>query len=559
MRLWMTKPNIKPLAVLLMALYTLGAAGASALPPHQQHTPAHTPETLSSLRERIAAHIAQPKFAPAAWGVKIVSLDTGKTIFEHNPQKYFNPASNAKLYTAALALERLGTDYRIKTSLYSVLKPEASGTLKGDLILYGRGDPTMAARLNDGDYFKGLEPLVTQLVNAGVRRIEGDLIGDESYFTGPPFGAGWEWDDLQAYYGAEVSSLTINDNALDLFVKPADRAGIPCRITTGPPTSLVTLINRTQTAPKGAESRIAVYRPVGENIIYVSGRLTLDNTGYYGAVAVHNPAGLFVSLLKEALGRRGIVVTGRTRVIDWKYREVTPFDFSKLIELGSVESMPLGDIVRETLKPSQNLWAQLLLLQVGETSRRPVTAGGVTLNSSTRASESASSASGASDARAVRTTEELGVEALNDFMSSIGVRRGDVVLEEGSGLSRKDVITPEATVALLAYASKTRWSDVYRNALPIAGVDGTLQNRMKGTPAAGNVRAKTGTLRYVYTLSGYVTTAAGERLAFSIMLNNYNAERSDSSVVQAPGASTAPRDEMDAIAIMLAGFAGRSQ
>lgn len=559
MRLWMTKPNIKPLAVLLMVLYTLGAAGASALPPHQQHTTAHTPETLSSLRERIAAHIAQPKFAPAAWGVKIVSLDTGKTIFEHNPQKYFNPASNAKLYTAALALERLGTDYRIKTSLYSVLKPEASGTLKGDLILYGRGDPTMAARLNNGDYFKGLEPLVTQLVNAGVRRIEGDLIGDESYFTGPPFGAGWEWDDLQAYYGAEVSSLTINDNALDLFVKPADRAGIPCRITTGPPTSLVTLINRTQTAPKGAESRIAVYRPVGENIIYVSGRLTLDNTGYYGAVAVHNPAGLFVSLLKEALGRRGIVVTGRTRVIDWKYREVTPFDFSKLIELGSVESMPLGDIVRETLKPSQNLWAQLLLLQVGETSRRPVTAGGVTLNSSTRASESASSASGASDARAIRTTEELGVEALNDFMSSIGVRRGDVVLEEGSGLSRRDVITPEATVALLAYASKTRWSDVYRNALPIAGVDGTLQNRMKGTPAAGNVRAKTGTLRYVYTLSGYVTTAAGERLAFSIMLNNYNAERSDSSVVQAPGASTAPRDEMDAIAIMLAGFTGRSQ
>jgi len=559
MRLWMTKPNIKPLAVLLMVLYTLGAAGASALPPHQQHTTAHTPETLSSLRERIAAHIAQPKFAPAAWGVKIVSLDTGKTIFEHNPQKYFNPASNAKLYTAALALERLGTDYRIKTSLYSVLKPEASGTLKGDLILYGRGDPTMAARLNNGDYFKGLEPLVTQLVNAGVRRIEGDLIGDESYFTGPPFGAGWEWDDLQAYYGAEVSSLTINDNALDLFVKPADRAGIPCRITTGPPTSLVTLINRTQTAPKGAESRIAVYRPVGENIIYVSGRLTLDNTGYYGAVAVHNPAGLFVSLLKEALGRRGIVVTGRTRVIDWKYREVTPFDFSKVIELGSVESMPLGDIVRETLKPSQNLWAQLLLLQVGETSRRPVTAGGVTLNSSTRASESASSASGASDARAVRTTEELGVEALNDFMSSIGVRRGDVVLEEGSGLSRRDVITPEATVALLAYASKTRWSDVYRNALPIAGVDGTLQNRMKGTPAAGNVRAKTGTLRYVYTLSGYVTTAAGERLAFSIMLNNYNAERSDSSVVQAPGASTAPRDEMDAIAIMLAGFTGRSQ
>ena len=558
-----TKPNIKhSIAVLLVALHSLCVVGAWASPAHQQHASAD-PETLSSLRERIAAHLGQPKFAPAAWGVKIVSLDTGKTIFEHNPQKYFNPASNAKLYTAALALERLGADHRIKTSLYSMSRPEASGTLKGDLIVYGRGDPTMAARLNGGDYFKGLDPLVTQFVNAGVRRIEGDLIGDESYFAGPPFGAGWEWDDLQAYYGAEVSSLTVNDNSVDLFVKPADRAGIPCRITTGPAPSFVTVMNRTQTAPKGAESRIAVYRPVGENIIYVSGRLPIDSAGYYGAIAVHNPAGLFVSLLKEALGRRGIVVNGRTRVIDWKYREVTPVDFSKLIELGSVESMPLGDIVRETLKPSQNLWAQLLLLQVGETSRFGITAGSIIANGSANGSvkpaEFPVPAQSANDSRAARTSEELGVEALNDLLSTAGVKKGDVLLEEGSGLSRRDVITPEATVVLLTYMSKSRWTDVYRNALPIAGVDGTLQNRMKGTAAAGNVRAKTGTLRYVYTLSGYVTTAAGERLAFSIMLNNYNAERSDASAVQARGASTPTRDDMDAIAIMLAGFTGRSR
>lgn len=557
-----TKPDIKhSLAVWLVALNSLGAVAAWASPASTLPG-AQDPETLSSLRERIAAHLAQPRFAPAAWGVKIVSLDTGRTIFEHNPQKYFNPASNAKLYTAALALERLGADYRIKTSLYSMSRPDASGTLKGDLIVYGRGDPTMAARLNGGDYFKGLDPLVTQFANAGVRRIEGDLIADESYFAGPPFGAGWEWDDLQAYYGAEVSSLTVNDNAVDLFVKPADRAGIPCRISTGPATSFVTVMNRTQTAPKGAESRIAVYRPVGENIIYVSGRLPIDSTGYYGAIAVHNPAGLFGSLLKEALGRRGIVVTGRTRVIDWKYREVTPIEFSKLIELGSVESMPLGDIVRETLKPSQNLWAQLLLLQVGETSRFGIIGArgspSSSANGSVKPAESPVHAQSANDSRDARTSEELGVEALNDLLSTVGVRKGDVLLEEGSGLSRRDVITPEATVALLAYMSKSRWANVYRNALPIAGVDGTLQNRMKGTAAAGNVRAKTGTLRYVYTLSGYVTTAAGERLAFSIMLNNYNGERSEASTVQARG-STPPRDDMDAIAIMLAGFTGRSQ
>lgn len=534
-----------------------------ALAHHPQATSQHS-ESLDSLRTRLAAHIAQPRFAPAAWGVKIVSLDTGNTIFEHNPQKYFNPASNAKLYTTALALEHFGADFRIKSSLYSNTRPDASGTLKGDLTLYGRGDPTMAARLNGGDYLKGLDPLIAQLINAGVRRIEGDVVGDESYFAGPPFGAGWEWDDLQAYYGAEVSALTIDDNALDLFVKPAERVGIPCRIATGPPTSFVTLINRTQTAPKGTEPRIVVYRPIGENIIYISGRLPIDSSGYSNAVAVHNPAGLFASLFKDALAARGIVVTGRTRVVDWKYREVTPLDFAKLIELGSVESMPMGDIVRETLKPSQNLYAQLLLLQVGNRGRqRGTVIGSLDPNPPSPASVVTKIGSPVPPNDG-RTDEEAGVELMQEFLSKIGVRKGDVLLEEGSGLSRRDVITPEATAALLVHMSRSRWADVYRNALPIAGVDGTLQNRMKGTTAAGNVRAKTGTLRYVYTLAGYVTTAAGERLAFSIMLNNYyNAERS--AALREPGSQTQraaappPREDLDAIAIMLAGFTGRSQ
>ncbi|MEK6323665.1 MAG: D-alanyl-D-alanine carboxypeptidase/D-alanyl-D-alanine-endopeptidase [Acidobacteriota bacterium] len=562
------------LVALLACLHSLGLISVWASPPQvkpqalarQQQTSSQQSETLDSLRTRIAAHIAKPRFAPAAWGLKITSLDTGKTIFEHNPQKYFNPASNAKLYTAALALEQLGADFRIKSSLYSSARPDASGTLKGDLIVYGRGDPTMAARLNGGDYLKGLDPLIAQLVNAGVRRIEGDVVGDESYFAGPPFGSGWEWDDLQAYYGAEVSALTINDNALDLLVKPADRVGIPCRITTGPPTSFVTLINRTQTAPKGTESKIVVYRPIGENIIYVSGRLPIDSSGYNNPVAVHNPAGLFVSLFKDALAGRGVVVTGRTRVIDWKYREVTPIDFAKLIELGSVESMPLGDIVRETLKPSQNLYAQLLLLQVGNRGRQ----GGTVISSLDPNPASPASVIANMNSQPVandsRTDEEAGIELMQEFLLRAGVKKGDVLLEEGSGLSRRDVITPAATVALLSYMNSSRWAEVYRNALPVAGVDGTLQNRMKGTAAAGNVRAKTGTLRYVYTLSGYVTSAAGERLAFSTMLNNYyNTERTaalrDPSRTQTQRAALppAPRDDLDAIAIMLSNFTGRSQ
>lgn len=568
------------IGVLMMSLLF----GASFNPPPafaQDHTgasaqrAAQQPETLDSLRGRIAAQIAQPRFAAATWGIKIASLDSGKTLFEHNPQKYFNPASNAKLYTAALALDRLGADLRIKTSLYSTARPDANGTIKGDLIVYGRGDPTMAARLNDGDYWKPLEPLVAQIVNAGVRRIEGDLIGDESFFAGPPFGSGWEWDDLQAYYGAEVSALTINDNAVDLFVKPAERVGLPCRITTGPVTSLVSIINRTQTTGKGTDTRISVYRPAVENLIYVSGRAAIDGAGYTGSYAVHNPAGLFVSMLKEALARRGVTVSGRTRIIDWKYREVTPLDLSKLIAIGSIESMPMKDVVRETLKPSQNLWAQLLLLQVGAAvgeARREVEQRGHddTAKESIGAEEQGSRGVAAPRASAFDsrtesplTSEEIGVESLKDFLAQAGIKEGEVLLEEGSGLSRRDVITPNATIALLVFMSRHRLFEAYRNALPVAGVDGTLERRMKGTPAAGNVRAKTGSLRYVFTMSGYVTSASGERLAFSIMLNNYyNVERSaalrdPSSAAKAPIPS--PREDLDAIAVMLASFTGKSQ
>jgi D-alanyl-D-alanine carboxypeptidase/D-alanyl-D-alanine-endopeptidase (penicillin-binding protein 4) len=163
-----------------------------------------------------------------------------------------------------------------------------------------------------------------------------------------------------------------------------------------------------------------------------------------------------------------------------------------------------------------------------------------------------------------KTTEEIGVDLMNEFLAQIGVKKGDVLLEEGSGLSRRDVITPEATVELLRYMSRSRWAEVYRNSLPIAGVDGTLQNRMKGSPASGNVRAKTGSLRYVYTLSGYVTTAAGEHLAFSIMLNNYYSVERAAALRDPAGAAgrpttPAPRDDIDAIPIMLASFTGRSR
>ena len=486
----------------------------------QEEKPAATPREL---RQRLADHLAQPKFEAALWGVKILSLATGQTLFEHNPSKLFTPASNSKLYTIALALDRLGPDYRIRTSLYARAKPDSAGTLQGDLIVYGRGDPTLNTRLHGGDIFKALAPLAAALTNAGVKRIAGDLVGDSSFLHGPEFGSGWEWDDPEYDYGAEISALTINDNTLQLNAKPGDRVGAPVRFEFSPPTLYLTLSNRAETAAPGAKRSLHVHRPLNENLIYASGQMPLDDPGYTELVTLHNPARLFVALFQAALARCQIAVDGRLRTVNWLDRQSNPLTSEPMVELGWIESPPMRDLAREVQKPSQNLYADLLLVQVGEKYRSKTTP-------------------------PERTSEALGIRELNRFLAEAGVKQGEVQFDEGSGLSRDNLTTPEATVTLLTFMSRHACADLYREALPVAGVDGTLQDRMKGTPAAGNVRAKTGSLRWAQSLSGYVSTAAGERLVFSLMLNRY--------------ANTDPnqpaRQELDKIAVMLAGFTGKS-
>jgi D-alanyl-D-alanine carboxypeptidase/D-alanyl-D-alanine-endopeptidase (penicillin-binding protein 4) len=453
---------------------------------------------LSGLRAALAAHLEQERFAAATWGVKIISLDSGLTIFERDAHKLLKPASNAKLFTGALALDCLGPDYRIRTSLYSAARPEKSGTLRGDLIVYGRGDPSFAERFNNGDYSRILQPMVEAIAASGIKQVKGDLVGDESYFRGPPFGTQWTWDDLQHYYGAESSALTVQDNVVDLIFQPGSRVGLPCRILTLPETDYLSFRNRMLTMENGTRRRVSIYRPVGENVVHVSGWMPLNGSNHLDAVSVHRPALWFVTLLKEALAKRGILVKGKLRTADWLEREAKPIDRGMLVELGAASSPPLSEIVTKMMKPSQNLYAQLLLLQVGAR------------NAQTNAPW--------------QSTEDAGLAELARFLDQAGIDRKSVLLEEGSGLSRGALVTPDAIVALLKFMAGHRHADRFRESLPIAGVDGTLRNRMKRTPAAGNVRAKTGTLRYVNTLSGYVTTKSGERLVFSLMLNNYDGE-----------------------------------
>src|SRR5689334_13676249 len=502
----------RAVAVYLLLCFSFAAAVA------QQPKPAPVaPKTLAELQAKISEILAKPELSPAMVGIKVVSLDTGRVLFEDHADKLLRPASNMKLYTVAAALDRLSPDYRFSTSVYASTKPDAAGVVHGDLTIYGRGDPSIAARFNNGDYFKGIDDLASRIVAAGVKRVEGDIVGDESYFIGPKLGSSWNWEDLTWYYGAEVTPLTAKDDALDLFVKHGSALSQPAVITTGPPDRLLKIVNNVTTSAKGVRREISIQRGLGENTITISGTIPLEDRGYTGGIGISHPALLFVYMLRSSLAQKGVVITGTSRTRDAadQYQN----------EIATLQSPPFSVIAAQTLKPSQNLYTELILRTLGKVTPPPPTTIPSTLPQS---------------------SEELGLEAVKSFLKTVGIRPESLVLDDGSGLSRNDMITADASVQLLTFMSKHRYASVFRDALPIAGVDGTLRNRFKATPAENNLRAKTGSLSSAASLGGYLTTAAGEKLAFSIMVNNY------------------PRDVepriacIDPIAVLLASFTGKS-
>lgn len=477
-------------------------------------------QTVAELRARLAQHVLNPKFQAGTFAVKIVSAKTGVVVFENDAYELMSPASNAKLYTVALALDRLGGDYKIRTSLYSNARPQ-DGKLAGDLVVYGRGDPTINPRIR-GTLAQAVEPLVAALAGAGVSEIGGDLVADESFIRGPEFGSGWTWDDLEFYYGAAISSLTINDNLVGLAIKPGASVGAPCSLELSPFTSQFVISNRTATVAAGEKRTTRVCRQADSNVLFVFGSMPADDKGYTEDVTLRSPAAFFLEQLQSSLAAHKIKLDGKARIVGWLDRQTAPLNLSSMVELGAMESLPMKDIAREVQKPSQNLYTDLLLAHVGEKTRT-------------------------SQDSPWETSEELGIRELKKFLAGAGVKPKDVHFEEGSGLSRNDLTTANATVALLLHMSRHPSAAAYWDALPVAGVDGSLRNRMKDTAAAGNVRAKTGTLRWAYSLSGDVRTAAGERLIFSIMLNRYFNQDPEN----------ATRAELEVIPVMLAEFAGK--
>jgi D-alanyl-D-alanine carboxypeptidase/D-alanyl-D-alanine-endopeptidase (penicillin-binding protein 4) len=438
--------------------------------------------------------------------VLVTDAATGEVLYARNPDGYFMPASNAKLFTTALALATLGPDYRVRTTLASSGALDVNGVLNGDLVLIGRGDANLSNRKfpyekkeeREGPPEKILAEFIDAVASRGVKEITGDVIADDSMFQHEQFPSGWLVDDILWSYGAAVSAIAVNDNTFTLDLRPGAHEGDSARYDLGFAAEFYTIENSVLTGSRGSEEKLAVARDPGSRLFHVSGTMPLDASPRRLTFAIEEPAEYAASLLARLLDARGVKIDGHSRA---RHAADTAVDAAApQTVLAEHTSVPLADEIRLTNKNSENLHAELLLLI------------------------SAHEKAGAGN-------YEDALKFASGFFKAAGIADGDVALSDGSGLSRKDLVTPRATVQLLRYAATQPWGELYRSTLPVAGEDGTLSDRMKNTPAAARVFAKTGTIGHGNALSGYATTLRGEQLLFSILGNNNNLHAQDANKV----------------------------
>ncbi len=492
--------------------------------------------------------VAEPAVARAHWGVMVTGLDGTPIVALHEGQ-FFQPASNAKLFTTTAAMHLLGANRRFTTVVEGPAGSPIGPILQGDLTLRGAGDANFAGEdvpyIEPADRVKGapvLDPLRTlgemadRVAALGVKRVAGDVVGDDTAFPWEPYAADWAADDLVWGYGAPVSALTAADNQLRLKVVPAARAGLPATVTLEPEDSLYTLEAAVQTVSAKAQDGVQVDRAVGSKVLRVSGSIAADAKVFTEDVAIDDPAAFAATAFKSMLEARGVAVDGRARVEHRQPVEAASFlkqtreglpglpktavdpGASSSLGGGCFDACPLRlehmsptllDDVIATNKESQNLHAELLMRHLGKMY--------------------GSDGSIAQGARVVR-----------QFLVNAGVDPDDFVFYDGSGLSGHDLVTPRAVVTLLRFAASQPWFTEWRKSLPVGGVDGSLTNRFTKPPLRGHVFAKTGTLGEARALGGYVECASGRTVVFSILVDNH-----------APGTS-ADREVMDRIVAAIA-------
>jgi D-alanyl-D-alanine carboxypeptidase/D-alanyl-D-alanine-endopeptidase (penicillin-binding protein 4) len=450
----------------------------------------------------------------ADWGVLVADRDSGEILFDLNADRYFTPASNAKLFTSAFALATLGTGYNFRTTLEAKNPLGADGKIAGDLELVGRGDPDLSNRKfpyagkveHDGPTEKILAELVEAAVARGLKEVDGDIVANDAFIPFDPYPAGWSIGDLFFTFGAPVTAISFNDNSVTITMSPGVHAGDPAIVVVDPAEATPGFTQQITTSAFGTDPQLAVVRQPGPNFLLLRGSVPLGHAPVKLDLAMTDPAQTAARTLKRLLEARGVRVIGTVRVeespppqalkpgespalLSPELKSAVEKSAANAVVLAEHVSPPLLESVRVMNKVSQNLHAELFL----RTIAREKTGIGST---------------------------EIGLKLEQDFLKSAGVPDGDAVLTDGSGLSTNNLVTPRAVVTLLQYAIHQPWGSDFMATLPIAGADGTLEDRMKDTLASGLIQAKTGGLEHVHALSGYATTAAGEYLAFSIFVNN---------------------------------------
>jgi len=435
---------------------------------------------------------ADTLFESAHWGVLVRSLETGETVYARNAGRMFVPASNMKLVTAAAALEVLGPDYRYRTRV-AAAGPVRDGVLDGDLVVIGGGDPTISDRFH-GDAATVLRAWADSLRAHGVTRITGSVVGNDDVFDDLALGRGWAWDDAPDSYSAEIGGLELNEGFLTVRVAPSP-GGVS--VTVHPSAEgWVTVTNEVVLGAADSRANVTVRREDTGGGIRVSGSVP-PATGAVveEEVSVRDNTRFFAAALRQALTEAGIEVGGGSGDAD-----ALPAASAEPAVLFTHTSPPLREILAGFMKPSQNQIGEMLLKTLGREQRGMGTA-----------------AAGAAVVDSLMRAWQMPPRLLSQA--------------DGSGLSRYNLVAPALLVSLLEREARSPNAAVFHAALPVAGRDGTLETRMRGTPAEGTVHAKTGTLSGVRALSGYFTTAAGERMAFSMIVNSHTVTSRDADRV----------------------------
>lgn len=491
------------LSLLLLLLF--GSCSSAPETPSTYSEPiataVSTPAVFNSdpnLTKALDALLTEPELNASRLGVAVISLRDGRLIYQRNGDKPFTPASNMKIFTTAVALDLLGADFRWRTSVYAAHDVDAAGTVNGDLVLYGRGAPDLSTA-SKPDNKNSLEELARRLFLRGVRRVSGNVVGDESYLRGESIGEGWQWNDLQWYFGAEASALTINGNSAEISVEPPDKDDDKPKVSSNDTDGYLTITNKMKLVPRGGQFTLGIHKGSSDNNVTVWGEFPAGAGGYSAALSVYRPslwaARQFIRQLKAA----GISVDGIAEYRDSKMAQSERFDPSQNIELAGITGKTLGEIVHETNKHSINLYAELLLRTLGH--------------------ERAGMLTSVPPKGRERGDEEAGAALIKLWLDRAGVPTAGVAIHDGSGLSRLDLVTPEAAAGLLAAIRRTNSAQIFTDSLPIAGTDGTLVGRLQ--EHSGKVQAKTGLLTYDNALSGFVIGGDGQTLAFSIISNDF--------------------------------------